>query len=206
VDGNKETRIEILSNPNVRLFIMSYSMVLGDIAYLKNMEFEWIVLDEAQNIKNVSAQRTSAIKKLNSKHRLALTGTPIENNLTELWSIFDFLNPGYLGTLNKFKQNYLPAEGEIKARLSLQKMVAPFLLRRVKKEVLLELPDKQEQISWCKLNTLQEKLYLQILDMVHKKLLPEGQEMQSYIHILAALTKLRQVCNHPHLANSDILA
>jgi SNF2 family DNA or RNA helicase len=98
--------------------------------------------------------------------------------------------------LNKFKQNYLPAEGEIKARLSLQKMVAPFLLRRVKKEVLLELPDKQEQISWCKLNTLQEKLYLQILDMVHKKLLPEGQEMQSYIHILAAL-KASPSCNHP---------
>lgn len=205
VDGNKTTRMEILSNPNVQLFIMSYSMVLGDVAYLKNMEFEWIVLDEAQNIKNVSAQRTSAIKKLKSKHRLALTGTPIENNLTELWSIFDFLNPGYLGTLNKFKQNYLPAEGEITARLSLSRMVAPFMLRRIKKDVLLELPDKQEQISWCKLTTLQEKLYLQILDMVHKKLLPEGKEMPSYIHILAALTKLRQVCNHPHLANGDIL-
>ncbi|MEN6444604.1 MAG: DEAD/DEAH box helicase [Candidatus Cloacimonas sp.] len=205
VEGNKNTRIEILSNPNVRLFIMSYSMVLGDIAYLKNLDFEWIVLDEAQNIKNVSAQRTFAIKKLNSKHRLALTGTPIENNLTELWSIFDFLNPGYLGTLNKFKQNFLPAEGENNARLSLQRMAAPFLLRRVKKDVLLELPDKQEQISWCKLNPLQEKLYLQILDMVHKKLLPEGNAMPNYLHILAALTKLRQVCNHPHLANSDIL-
>ena len=205
VDGNKTSRMEILSNPNVRLFIMSYSMVLGDVAFLKNMEFEWIVLDEAQNIKNVSAQRTSAIKKLKSKHRLALTGTPVENNLTELWSILDFLNPGYLGTLNKFKQNYLPAEGETIARLSLSRMVAPFMLRRIKKDVLLELPDKQEQISWCKLNSLQEKIYLQILDMVHKKLLPEGPEMPSYIHILAALTKLRQVCNHPHLANGDIL-
>jgi len=162
-------------------------------------------LDEAQNIKNVSAQRTAAIKKLKSRHRLALSGTPVENNLTELWSIFDFLNPGYLGTLNRFKQNYLVAEGQSEARLSLKRMAAPFLLRRIKKEVLLELPDKQEQISWCKLNALQEKLYLQILDMVQKKLLPEGNQTPSYIHILAALTKLRQLCNHPHLANGDIL-
>lgn len=205
VEGDKVTRMEILANPNVRLFIMSYSMVLGDIAALRIMDFEWLVLDEAQNIKNVSAQRTAAIKKLKSRHRLALSGTPVENNLTELWSVFDFLNPGYLGTLNRFKQNYLAAEGQSEARLSLKRMAAPFLLRRVKKEVLLELPDKQEQISWCKLNTLQEKLYLQILDMVQKKLLPEGNQTPSYIHILAALTKLRQLCNHPHLANGDIL-
>jgi SNF2 family DNA or RNA helicase len=205
VEGDKATRSEILHSPNIKLFIMSYSMVLGDIALLRTLSFEWIVLDEAQNIKNVSAQRTSAIKKLNSRHRLALSGTPVENNLTELWSIIDFLNPGYLGTLNKFKQNYLPSEDNTQARLSLRRMAAPFMLRRIKKEVLLELPDKQEQISWCKLNPVQEKLYLQILDMVQKKLMPSGTEMPSYVHILAALTKLRQLCNHPHLANPDIL-
>lgn len=205
VEGDKATRMEILANPNVRLLIMSYSMVLGDISVLKDMQFEWLVLDEAQNIKNVSAQRTAAIKKLKARHRLALSGTPVENNLTELWSVFDFLNPGYLGTLNKFKQNYLPAEGTTEARLSLKRMAAPFLLRRIKKEVLLELPDKQEQISWCKLNTVQEKLYLQILDMVQKKLLPTGAEVPNFVHILAALTKLRQLCNHPHLANPDVL-
>ncbi|MBP7309999.1 MAG: DEAD/DEAH box helicase, partial [Candidatus Cloacimonetes bacterium] len=205
VEGNKETRAEIVASPNIRLFIMSYSMVLGDINTLKNIPFEWIVLDEAQNIKNVSAQRTAAIKKLQARHRLALSGTPIENNLTELWSIFDFLNPGYLGNLNKFKANYLPTEGATEAKLSLKRMASPFLLRRIKKEVLLELPDKQEQISWCKLNTLQEKMYLQILDMVNKKLMPTGTETPNYVHILAALTKLRQLCNHPHLANPDIL-
>ncbi|MDD2229221.1 MAG: DEAD/DEAH box helicase [Candidatus Cloacimonetes bacterium] len=205
VEGDKASRAEILGSPNIKLFIMSYSMVLGDIALLRTMEFEWIVLDEAQNIKNVSAQRTSAIKKLNSRHRLALSGTPVENNLTELWSIMDFLNPGYLGTLNKFKQNYLPSDDNTQARLSLRRMAAPFMLRRIKKEVLLELPDKQEQISWCKLSPVQEKLYLQILDMVQKKLMPNGNEMPSYVHILAALTKLRQLCNHPHLANPDIL-
>ena len=205
VEGDKATRTEILGSHNIKLFIMSYSMVLSDIAVLRSMDFEWIVLDEAQNIKNVSAQRTSAIKKLNARHRLALSGTPVENNLTELWSILDFLNPGYLGTLNKFKQNYLSAEDNTQARHSLRRMAAPFMLRRIKKEVLLELPDKQEQISWCKLNPVQEKLYLQILDMVQKKLLPNGTEMPSYVHILAALTKLRQLCNHPHLANPDIL-
>jgi SNF2 family DNA or RNA helicase len=204
VEGDKAHRMMILESPNIKLLIMSYSMVLGDVNTLKNMDFEWIVLDEAQNIKNVSAQRTAAIKKLNSRYRLALSGTPVENNLIELWSIFDFLNPGYLGTLAKFKQNYLPSDATTEARLSLKRMAAPFMLRRIKKEVLLELPDKQEQISWCKLNAVQEKLYLQILDRVQKKLMPTGTEIPSYVHILAALTKLRQLCNHPHLANSDI--
>jgi SNF2 family DNA or RNA helicase len=205
VEGNKASRTELLSSPNIRLYLIGYSMVLSDFDLLKKMHFEWIVLDEAQNIKNVSAQRTSAIKKLKSNHRLALSGTPIENNLTELWSIMDFLMPGYLGTLKKFKDLYLSPEDDRAAKLSLHRAVSPFLLRRIKKEVLLELPDKQEQISWCKMSTVQEKLYLQILDSVQKKLMPESQDEMSYVHILAALTKLRQVCNHPHLANDDVL-
>ncbi|MDD3532645.1 MAG: DEAD/DEAH box helicase [Candidatus Cloacimonetes bacterium] len=205
VEGNKANRTELLNSPNIQLYLIGYSMVLSDFNLLKTMHFEWIVLDEAQNIKNVSAQRTSAIKKLKSNHRLALSGTPIENNLTELWSIMDFLMPGYLGSLKKFKELYLSPEDDRAAKLSLHRAVSPFLLRRIKKEVLLELPDKQEQISWCKMSTVQEKLYMQILDTVQKKLLPESQEELSYVHILAALTKLRQVCNHPHLANDDVL-
>ncbi len=204
VEGGKLTRLEQLQNPNARLFLISYTVVLNDIATLREMSFEWIILDEAQNIKNVGAQRTYAIKKIPSEYRLALTGTPVENNLTELWSIFDFLMPGYLGTLKRFKQDFMEDEQTGPARL--QRAVAPFLLRRVKKEVLLELPDKQEQVSWCKMHAVQEKLYLQIIDMVQKKLLgsPEAAGL-NYIHVLAALTKLRQVCNHPHLANPDIL-
>ncbi len=205
VEGSKERRNELLNSPNIRLFIMSYSMVLNDLEDLKKHHFEWIVLDEAQNIKNVSAQRTAAIKKLSSSHRLALSGTPIENNMTELWSIMDFLLPGYLGNLKRFKENYLASEDDKGAKLSLNRAVSPFLLRRIKREVLLELPDKQEQISWCKLNPIQEKLYLQIIEMVQKKLMPEGKESYSYVHILAALMKLRQLCNHPSLANEDIL-
>lgn len=204
VEGGKEERLAILQNPNVRLFIISYTVVLNDIAALREKQFDWVVLDEAQNIKNVSAKRTYAIKKLPSRFRMALTGTPVENNLTELWSIYDFLMPGYLGNLKSFKNEFLnePETGAAKLR----RAVAPFLLRRIKKEVLLELPDKQEQISWCKMHPLQEKLYLQIIDMVQKKFLnaPEAASL-NFVHILAALTKLRQVCNHPHLANPDIL-
>lgn len=207
VEGDKLTRTELLNLPNVRLFIMSYSLVLGDIAILKDKQFHWIVLDEAQNIKNVSAQRTSAIKKLQARHRMALSGTPIENNLTELWSIFDFLMPGYLGNLNSFKKDYIHSENWEQNRLRLNRLASPFILRRIKKEVLLELPDKQEQVSWCKLNPLQEKIYLQILDSVQKKLFPSPNAPEpSYIHILTALTKLRQVCNHPSLANPDLLS
>jgi SNF2 family DNA or RNA helicase len=205
VEGSKTNRTELLQSPNIRLFLIGYSMVLSDFNLLRTMHFEWIVLDEAQNIKNVSAQRTSAIKKLNSNHRVALSGTPIENNLTELWSIMDFLMPGYLGSLKKFKELYISPEDDRSAKLSLHRAVSPFLMRRIKKEVLLELPDKQEQISWCKMSPFQEKLYLQILDTVQKKLMPESPESLSYVHILAALTKLRQVCNHPHLANADVL-
>lgn len=206
VEGNREDRQKLLSTPNVQLIIMSYSLVLNEIITLKQMPFHWVILDEAQNIKNVTAQRTSAIKKLQANHRLALSGTPFENDLTELWSIFDFLMPGYLGTLSAFKKEYIHSEQAESNRQRLHKAVSPFILRRIKKDVLLELPDKQEQISWCKLNPLQEKLYLQILDNVRQKLFPDRKpEETNYIHILAALTKLRQVCNHPHLANPDIL-
>lgn len=204
VEGSKAERLELLANPNVKLFIISYTVVLNDIAALKEKDFDWVILDEAQNIKNVGAKRTYAIKKLPAKHRLALTGTPVENNLTELWSIYDFLMPGYLGSLKRFKQEFLeePETGSAKLR----RAVAPFLLRRIKKEVLLELPDKQEQVSWCKMHPIQEKLYLQVIDMVQKKLLnaPENANL-NFVHILAALMKLRQICNHPHLANPDIL-
>jgi len=205
IEGPKAQRAQLLSNPNIRLFLIGYSMVISDFDLLKKIKFEWIVLDEAQNIKNVSAQRTSAIKKLNSRHRLALSGTPIENKLTELWSIMDFLMPGYLGSLKKFKERYVVPEDDRQTRVALHRAISPFLMRRVKKEVLLELPDKQEQVSWCKMTPIQEKLYLQILETVQKKLMPQNQEEISYVHILAALTKLRQVCNHPHLANPDIL-
>jgi len=205
VEGGKSIREEMLREPNVKLLLISYSLVLNDIALLKKINFYWVVLDEAQNIKNVSAQRTSAIKKLVSDHRMAVSGTPVENNLTELWSIYDFLMPGYLRSLKRFRDDFINPEDPDQAHRRLHRMVAPFMLRRIKKEVLLELPDKQEQISWCKLNPVQEKTYLQVIETVQKQLFPAGESGAiNYIHILAALTKLRQICNHPHLVNPDV--
>lgn len=206
-EGSKEERIKMLSNPNVKLFIISYTLVLNDLAELGKIDFKWIVLDEAQHIKNVSAQRTGAIKKLKSEYRIALSGTPIENDLTELWSIMDFLMPGYLGSLNRFKHEYVSEAPEPAVREKLNRLAAPFILRRIKKEVLFELPDKQEQISWCKLNPVQEKLYLQVLEAVQQSLFPsevKEADQINFIHVLSALTKLRQVCNHPAMINSDI--
>ncbi|MDZ4122426.1 MAG: DEAD/DEAH box helicase, partial [Candidatus Cloacimonadaceae bacterium] len=202
VEGDRASRSELIRNPNVRLLIISYSIATNDIDELLKLQFNWIILDEAQNIKNVSTMRSTAIKKLKARHKVALSGTPIENKLTEIWSIFDFLMPGYLGTLNRFKKEFSPDLEDSASRL--HRYVAPFLLRRTKKEVLLELPDKQEQVSWCKLTPVQEKLYLQIIEQVKKQLFkPESTEM-NYIHILSALTKLRQICNHPSLISADI--
>ncbi len=208
-EGNRAERLQLLQNPNVRLFIISYSLVSNDIAQLAKMKFKWIVLDEAQQIKNITAQRTHAIKKLNADYRLCLSGTPIENDLTELWSIMDFLMPGYLGNYKRFRKEFAIETPSAENRKRLNRAVAPFILRRIKRDVLFELPDKQEQISWCKFSPVQEKTYLQILDTVKKNLFPSGfarPAAVNYIHVLAALTKLRQVCDHPALVNPDLKA
>ncbi len=204
IEGDRKTRKELINSPNIRLFIVSYSIATNDIDELRKIHFNWIILDEAQNIKNVSTLRSAAIKKLSAKHKMALSGTPIENRLTEIWSIYDFLMPGYLGSLNRFKKEFSSDNPDSQSRL--HRAIAPFLLRRIKKEVLLELPDKQEQVSWCKLSPVQEKMYLQIIEQVKKQLFnPEHAEM-NYIHVLSALTKLRQICNHPSLINPDVKA
>jgi len=206
VEGSAYQRKELYNKPNIKLFIVSYSVVLNDIKTLMDKRFEWIIMDEAQHVKNIRAKRTLAIKKLKSEHRLALTGTPMENNFSELWSIFDFLMPDYLGSIKRFTDDYINPPDPEQNSLRLSRMTAPFIMRRMKRDVLLELPDKQEQISWCKLTSIQEKTYLQILDMVKKTLFPTTNAPVNYINILAALTKLRQVCDHPALVNSDILS
>jgi SNF2 family DNA or RNA helicase len=202
IEGDKATRKILINNPNTRLLIVSYSIATNDIDEFCKIDFNWIILDEAQSIKNVTTQRRTAIKKLHAKHKLALSGTPIENRVTEIWSIMDFLMPGYLGSLGRFKKDY--ASDQEDSSLRLHRYISPFLLRRTKKEVLLELPDKQEQISWCKLGPVQEKLYLQIIEQVRKQLFKPSQDNPNYIHILSALTKLRQICNHPSLISPDI--
>ena len=205
-EGSKKERLKVLKNLNVNILLASYSIILNDLDELGKIDFQYIILDEAQHIKNTTALRTKAVKKLRSHYKMSLSGTPVENNPTELWSIFDFLMPGYLPTLKKFKDEFVNNNlAESKTREKLKSLVSPFILRRKKNEVLIELPDKQEQLSYCKMTPIQEKYYLQILEGVKRKYFSDDRLFtQNYIHVLAALTKLRQVCNHPILVDRDL--
>lgn len=200
-EGNQKERSAILENFNVNILFASYSIIQNDIDKLSEINFDYIILDEAQHIKNALAMRTKAIKKLKGRNKIALSGTPIENNPTELWSIFDFLMPGYLPSLKNFKKEYMNKKQDM-----LKNLVSPFILRRKKKDVLIELPDKQEQIVYCPVHKIQEKMYLQVLEDVKSKFLNSDQPLEkNYLHILAALTRLRQICNHPSLVDDNLV-
>jgi SNF2 family DNA or RNA helicase len=160
-------------------------------------------LDEAQNIKNYYTKQSAAIRQLSAQHRIALTGTPMENRLTELWSIYDFTNPGYLGTLGEFRKTVvLPIERERDEALiaELQRWVKPFMLRRVKKDpaIQLALPEKNEMQTYLSLTVEQGALYENIVSDLLGKLESVG-AMQRRGLILSALTRLKQVCDHPNL-------
>ncbi|AEI46166.1 DEAD/DEAH box helicase [Paenibacillus mucilaginosus] len=189
------------------LMLTTYTLSHLDEVELSTVEWESICLDEAQNIKNAYTKQAQSIRKLNGRHRIALTGTPIENRLTELWSIFDFLNPGYLGTLRDFTHRYVSAiERTQDAELigKVQRLIRPFLLRRVKKDpsIQLDLPDKYEYKTYVSLTAEQATLYENyIRDMFDK--LDTLSPMERRGLILAALTKLKQICNHPSLLSKD---
>ncbi|MBE9183083.1 ATP-dependent helicase [Oculatella sp. LEGE 06141] len=183
------------------IVITSFALARKDAKLFSGVKWHRIVLDEAQNIKNPKANLTKSILKLSAPHRLALTGTPIENRLLDLWSIFNFLNPGYLGNQTQFRRNFeLPIQKNNDPRQSttLKKLVEPFILRRVKTDqsIIKDLPDKVEQKLYCNLTKEQASLYEAVVKDVEQKL----QEVEG-IHrkglILATLTKLKQVCNHP---------
>ncbi|MCF7911929.1 MAG: DEAD/DEAH box helicase [Candidatus Cloacimonetes bacterium] len=203
-EGTQKERRKLLKNVRVNVIMASYSIIPSDLEYFQKINFDYVILDEAQHIKNVSALRTRAIKQLNTANKLCLTGTPVENNTSEIWSLFDFLMPGYLPPQARFKEMYSD-ENNLKDRQKVRLMISPFILRRKKEQVLIELPDKQVQTLYCKLSPLQEKLYLQILEKVKKEYLSGPANLSgNFLHILAALTKMRQICDHPMLVNSDI--
>lgn len=203
-EGNRQERIDMLNKVNFDILIASYSIIQNDIEFLGQTNFYYVVLDEAQHIKNVTALRTKAIKKLKSQHRIALTGTPLENDISEIWSLFDFLLPSYLMSKQRFVRTFSGTEN-IDKREDLNKMISPFILRRKKSDVLLELPNKQEQIAFCKLSPVQEKVYMQLLEKIKKSYFNQNQEEKiNYINILTALMKLRQICDHPSLVEKSI--
>ncbi|MBD2464255.1 DEAD/DEAH box helicase [Oscillatoria sp. FACHB-1407] len=183
------------------LVITSFALARKDIKLLGEIQWHRIVLDEAQNIKNPKADLTKSILKLSAPHRLALTGTPVENRLLDLWSIFNFLNPGYLGNQTQFRRNFeLPIQkaNDVRQSATLKKLIEPFILRRVKTDqsIIKDLPDKVEQKLYCNLTKEQASLYQAVVKDVEEKIQTlDGIQRKGLI--LATLTKLKQVCNHP---------
>lgn len=181
--------------------ITSYATLLRDIAKYEEKHFAVQFLDEAQNIKNHNTQSAKAVKAINSDQRFALTGTPVENTLAELWSIFDFIMPGYLHHYSYFKKTFetpIVKKNDTSSVRSLQRLTSPFVLRRLKGEVLTELPDKTETVLEIKLDDKQNKLYLANAAQI-KGQLSEMDESRDKLKILAMLTKLRQICCDPSL-------
>ncbi len=181
--------------------ITTYALALRDKEDLRSLDWEYVVVDEAQNIKNEAAKQTQAIKSLNAQHRIALTGTPVENRLAELWSIMEFLNPGYLGPGQDFRKQFaLPIERYHNAEKAetLKRLVQPFVLRRLKtdKAIIQDLPDKMEMKVFCNLTQEQASLYEAVVQEMMEKI-EEADGIERRGLVLAALMKLKQVCNHP---------
>ncbi len=199
---NRSQRAPELEKADV--MITSYALLRRDEELLQALDLRYVILDEAQHIKNPMSQTARSAKKLASERRLALTGTPIENRLSELWSIFDFVSPGLLGRLKTFEERIArPIDrGDIETAQRLRATIKPFVMRRVKSDVAEDLPDKIEQEMIVPLAEEQAKLYKQILRQVRKSVLSEVEKQgvsKAQIQILAALTRLRQVACDPRL-------
>ncbi|MGN1326678.1 MAG: DEAD/DEAH box helicase [Clostridia bacterium] len=203
----EERQKQISSIPQFNIAITSYELLKRDIEeYQKyNYKFKYIIADEAQYIKNNNTQNAKAIKNINAEIRYALTGTPIENSLSELWSIFDFIMPGYLFGYRKFKELYetpIVKDNDEKTMQKLKKLIEPFVLRRIKGEVLTELPDKMVTVLNSQMEEEQQEIYMSYLAQAKKNAMQEIKENgieKSQIKILALLTRLRQICCHPSL-------
>ena len=212
IHGNAEERIKQINSINkYNLVITSYDLLKRDIEEYKNRnyEFKYIIADEAQYIKNNNTQNSKVIKEIKADTRYALTGTPIENSLSELWSIFDFIMPGYLYSYRKFKEIYeLPIvkDNDEWTMNKLKMLIEPFILRRTKKEVLTELPDKTISILNNEMQGEQLKIYMSYMANAKREVSQElknnGFE-KSQIKILALLMRLRQICCHPSLFISN---
>src|SRR5271154_2228543 len=197
--------------PQHDLIVTNYALLRRDLEEFHKFSFRAVILDEAQFIKNPGAQVTQSVKQLKCENKIALTGTPLENRLLDLWSIVDFIQPGYLGNQEQFLETYEPrgenAESEQRiARRRLSAKLRPLLLRRLKKHVAKDLPDRIEERRDCPLGDEQRKLYLAELrrsrEQVQKAVETQGLN-KSKMHVLAALTRLRQVCCHPSLVGSN---
>jgi superfamily II DNA or RNA helicase len=199
--GRKEQMSELESS---NVIITSYALLRRDIDLLKKLKLDYAILDEAQNIKNPMSATAQAAKELQASHRLALTGTPIENRLSEIWSLFEFVSPGLLGPLSRFEEKFARPidQGDSKRAARLRATIHPFILRRTKTEVAKDLPPKIEVDKIVDLAPDQKAIYTQVLREVRAQVMGEVERVgvaKSQLHILAGLTKLRQAACDPRL-------
>lgn len=193
----------VLQSDKPNIVLSTYGTISQDIEFLEHLDWATVTLDEAQNIKNMQTLQSRAIRRLNGKHHIALTGTPIENRLSELWAIFDFIHKGYLGSFGKFQEQFIvPIEREESERHKeiLRNKIRPFLMRRTKNDpdLMLNLPEKQETKEFCALTSEQAALYEgYIEDTVAQLEVMTAFEKKG--RILQMLSKLKQLCNHPAL-------
>ncbi|HMO50222.1 MAG TPA: DEAD/DEAH box helicase [Kiritimatiellia bacterium] len=193
------------------VIITSYALLRRDIEQYAAQPFSVVILDEAQHIKNKATQNALAAKRLQARHRLVLTGTPIENGVSDFWSIMDFLMPGYLGGHEKFRRNYeLPIsrgeDGAAFAQAKLKRKLSPFLLRRLKRDVATDLPPKIERVAYCPLSGDQQAVYRKLLDASRRRLTQLVNEQgfnRSRMEVLKTLLRLRQVCCHLALLKEE---
>ncbi len=209
VVGGKSERREILNNyKSYDVVITSYDLLKRDIDMYSDIYFRYNIIDEAQFIKNYNTQAAKTVKKIKSDTRFALTGTPIENRLSELWSVFDFVMPKFLYSYGKYREKFdvpISKKSDGVAANQLRRMIAPFVLRRLKKDVLKDLPEKMEYNIYSKMEDEQNKLYVANMLELKENLLNSTDEAFSHnrIQILAQLTRLRQICCEPSLCYED---
>ena len=206
-----ETHRNIEEAMEHNVILTTYAMVRNDIEKLQEQEFYYVILDESQNIKNIAAQTSKAVMLLQAKNRLALSGTPIENNLGELYSLFRFLNPSMFGSLDKFTQDYLnPIQRNNDKAITddLRKKIYPFILRRLKKDVLKELPDKIEQVFYVEMSDAQQKLYEQrrqyYQEAIQQQIAIRGIQNTQFF-VFQALSELRQLASTPEVYSNGVI-
>jgi SNF2 family DNA or RNA helicase len=188
------------------LIFTSYSIVHRDISILEKYNFRYLILDESQYIKNKNSKIFKAINKINTAHKMALSGTPIENSLDDLWSQMQFINPDILGSYNFFAENFkIPIEKkqDENSLVELKNLIQPYILRRTKEQVLKDLPDLTEQIYYCEMDSEQEKLYEKEKSKARNFLLKTDGSSPDKISIINTLMKLRQLSNHPKMVDQD---
>lgn len=203
VDGTKEEREAAVANAyNADFVITSYPLLRRDISMYADKEFSYMFIDESQNIKNPDTMSAKAVKKIFAQRKFALSGTPVENNLTELWSVFDFVMKGYLNTRREFSKIYDKIKSEedgVRELEELRKKIKPFVLRRLKTDVLHELPEKIENTIYCELEPEQKKLYASFLAAARNEVGELIDAGDGGFKILMLILRLRQICCHPSL-------